>query len=128
MIFKNYKIWIFGSIVFFIFINLSRLMNKKSFSTQYTYDVCMWSNKMRVQEMNGVVSSKYIDSKNHNKPTIEVKQGSRNEKFQFTNEKSGFYNFINVGDSILKESGELEVSVFTKVDTTATMLNYGCKN
>ena len=70
---------------------------------------------------------KMIDNSNHNKPTLEVSGSGVVKEIQFTNELSGFYDFVMIGDSVRKEEGSLNILVIRNSEIMENELSYGCE-
>jgi hypothetical protein len=70
--------------------------------------------------------SKYYDSLNHNYPTVQFIDIKNKEKFKvyFINEKSGFFDSIGIGDTVIKKAGSLEL--WTSNLKTISPLSYDC--
>jgi len=86
---------------------------------------------MKLQEFEGIVALKYIDKKNHNYPTIKVKNledTSKIKTFEFTNEKNGFFNYVKKGDLVFKAKDSLEVRVTRNEEEQIFVLGYGCES
>lgn len=65
----------------------------------------------------GIITAKYIDSLNHAYETIEIKLNDNSEFYwtTYSRDESGFYDYIQVNDSILKKDWGFEF--FIKRDT-----------
>ncbi|MCB9044418.1 MAG: hypothetical protein H6554_11755 [Chitinophagales bacterium] len=122
MIFKNIKIWIVGSFVFLAIIIFMLFVP----SLKETEINCIWSDRMKISEFEGIVDKKYKDSMNHNKPTILIRKKGEVREVHFLNDKSSFYSSVLVGDSINKKKNTLNVSVYAKTKKEIYKLNYGC--
>ncbi|MGX1928871.1 hypothetical protein [Flagellimonas sp. 2504JD4-2] len=91
---------------FLAFRDLNRIINDDDYLHQKYFVVRKW---------NGIVVEKYIDTLNYNYLTIEIVNGIDTIKVQekiiqdFEN-----YDQIDVGDSIVKQSGEQVVHLFKK--------------
>ena len=83
--------------------------------------------KAKLNEFNGIVENKFIDKKQHNYKIIILFNKSALEKIILNTDKSGFYEYIKEGDSIIKETGSYKMKVFkkSKIDTIF-ILYYGC--
>jgi len=87
-----------------------------------------YENAKKIIIFNGIVNDKIIDKKRHNYKTIILSVKYTLQKIILDSDKSGFYDYIKKGDSIIKESGSFEMKVFrnSEIDTTF-ILDYGCK-
>lgn len=66
-------------------------------------------------EFNGIVVSKFVDSDNGNSRTITVLDSSGSKESIVDNfDRSGLYNHISYGDSIVKNRGDLKIIVSRK--------------
>jgi hypothetical protein len=85
---------------------------------------CSNENKIKEKVLIGIIKHKYLDSNNHYTKTIIV---SGTQKIYFyNNEKSKFYNYAHIGDSLYKPKGSLEVHVFRNDKDTVFNISYGC--
>ena len=76
--------------------------------------------------IDAVIISKFNDYSNHNYPTIgfqDLKTKS-NFKVYFVNERSGFYNIIQTGDTVYKKIGSLDI--ITSNQNVNSPLIYDC--
>jgi hypothetical protein len=74
--------------------------------------LCAEKDYMKEMTINAVTKSKFQDYDNDNYPAIEFQDISTKSTFKvfFINEKSGFYDILQIGDTIHKKSGSLEIS------------------
>lgn len=70
---------------------------------------CSYQKKKLRISYSGIVTNKLLDKKNHMTRTLIL---NNTYKIIFNREKSGFYEFINVGDSISKKTGEFNIEVY----------------
>lgn len=90
---------------------------------------CQDAEKMELNvEYNGIMLKKYIDKSNHLFEIIEIGNKNRIQKIMLDWDESGMYEFVEIGDSIVKELNTLEVKVFRKNAKTTFIINYGCSN
>lgn len=86
-----------------------------------------FSNDVNSHEFSGVVVKKYYDKKNHDYHTVEYKQADLIvHKLTYPNDRSGLFNFLNKGDSIVKLSGSSKVIVNRKDKAFEFFLDFGC--
>ncbi|PKP24250.1 MAG: hypothetical protein CVU03_13225 [Bacteroidetes bacterium HGW-Bacteroidetes-2] len=77
------------------------------------------------EEYSGLVKQKYIDKEQHNFKTIIVKQKNKEYTILFDFVMGGLYEFIEVGDTLSKKSGTLDLRLKRKdLDTLITMQIY----
>ncbi|MFK7970042.1 MAG: hypothetical protein AB8F95_06720 [Bacteroidia bacterium] len=75
--------------------------------------------------MTGVVTAKFRDDKNHMYETIKLSH--KPDRHTFISEKSGFFLFVQKGDSIFKPKGTLEVQLFRDTMKKVFVLSYECE-
>jgi len=68
--------------------------------------------KEEATEYMGVVIRKYVDKSNHNWKTLIVENNCTEIKTIWNADKSGFFEFVNEGDSIVKISGSYMIQVY----------------
>ena len=88
--------------------------------------VCFEMNSTKGVALNAVVERKYLDYSNHNYPAVEFRSliDKRLIKVHFINERGGFYTNIQIGDTVVKASGSLDV--FSSNKTLHDSLVYNC--
>lgn len=88
--------------------------------------VCQEMERIQQIPIFAEVTNKYIDSKNHNsKKVVLVDLESSNEfSFYINFEQSGFYDMIEIGDTVKKDNGSLKVRFINK--SFEHELNYNC--
>ena len=81
-------------------------------------------NRMKNKQIRGVVFDKFLDSSNHLVKTINIEIGS-SKYYDITVplEKSGFFESIQIGDSIFKNNNSLIVMIVRR----DTIINYTLK-
>ena len=78
---------------------------------------------------NGVVIKKYIDKNNHNYKIVEIKGLDRQVHKELMDwDKSGLFEYIEKGDSIVKELNTLKVSVFRDKVEFFFLIDYKCRD
>jgi hypothetical protein len=77
----------------------------------------------RTEEYRGVVTNKFIDKKGHNLKKIIVEENNKERVIMFDPiETSGVYSYFEIGDSLIKNLGSLQVRVIrNQTDTTIQM-------
>ncbi|MEX2409798.1 MAG: hypothetical protein WD607_00260 [Candidatus Paceibacterota bacterium] len=74
------------------------------------------------KEYSGIIINKYIDLEEHMNKKIIIKGEYVDRTILFNNESSGVFDFLQIGDSIIKKSESLEIQVFRDSrDTTLKM-------
>jgi len=73
----------------------------------------------------GIITDKYIDINNRNYETIEIKLNDRSVYYwtTYSSDRSGFYNFIQVKDSIIKKDWGFEFFIKRKTIETPFVVN-----
>jgi hypothetical protein len=100
---------------------------------------CDVVNDIEKIEIKGKIKKKYRMEWNHDSPEIDFSNSANNDHIKsifddnvyhiyLVREKSGFWKYVQAGDSIVKERGSFAVTVF-RTDTLAKKFNldYGCK-
>ncbi len=89
--------------------------------------------------INGVVSKKYRLDWNHNSPEIDFTNSANNDHVKYrvgenvhniylVFEKSGFWKYVQEGDSIVKKRDSFEIVVYrNEILARKFILDYGCK-
>jgi len=77
------------------------------------------------KEFNSIVINKYIDKENHGYNTCLFKNKDNTIKFIFGFDRSGLFEYIEIGDSIIKPSGDSLVIVKRNEIVKEFMLDYG---
>lgn len=106
------KTAIFGIVtvlIFYIILNYSR-----KFFIEETYNITFI----------GVLNNKYLDKNDHNRSKIEILSKSDTIKFDLQNDASGLYDFLSVGDSIVKTPNSFEVHVYNLTKDTIFKLDF----
>jgi hypothetical protein len=77
----------------------------------------------------GVVIKKLINREQHNYRTIIIEQDDKEQVVLFSFVTGGLYEFIEVGDTLSKKSGSLDLRLKRKdLDTLITMQIYDRRN
>jgi hypothetical protein len=108
-----YIVGITGIIIFF----LSQPSDNEICVQQYS--------KEKTVFYNDIVSAKYLDQLNHNSKIIEFKNKKR--KINMDWDLSGLYEFIELNDSIVKDSGSYAVKVYRDSLEYIYVIDYGCE-
>ena len=76
----------------------------------------------RIEEYSGLVIDKYVDKDEHNYQKVILQHEYGERVILFNHETGGLFNHIEVGDSLIKEYGNLDVKILrADFDTTITM-------
>ena len=88
---------------------------------------CHIKEEMEKTEFNGIVLKKLLDYNNHGYPEIEFKSLSNSKiiKVYFIREESGFFNNIQIGDTVCKKVGSLKITSSSK--NIRDSLFYNCQ-
>ncbi len=80
------------------------------------------------KEYRGIIKAKYLDNKNHNFETLELElSNDTNYKWiPYGKESYKLYNFIEIGDSIIKENWGYTFKI--KRENIDTLININPKN
>jgi hypothetical protein len=73
--------------------------------------LCSEKAAMEEIKLDAIVISKFNDSNNHNYQTVkfqDIKNGTRFNVF-FINEKSGFFDLVETGDTVIKKTKCLDI-------------------
>ncbi|MFA7301959.1 MAG: hypothetical protein WC069_06635 [Candidatus Shapirobacteria bacterium] len=88
---------------------------------------CIYQEKFRQTEWSGIVIKKYMDSLHYNAKRIEIQNNNEVKKIRnnmfFAN---GNFEKIEVGDSIVKQLGEINIKLFKRDHETVLPVDYGC--
>lgn len=88
--------------------------------------LCSEKDIMKGIKLEAIVISKFNDSNNHNYQTVkfqDIKNGTRFNVF-FINEKSGFFDLIETGDTVIKKTNCLDI--FSNNKRIKSKLVYDC--
>ena len=91
-------------------------------------DWCKLQEQFRQTEWSGIVTNKYIDKPNHSYETIEIKSHGQIQKIQnWVLFQNGNFEQIEVGDSIVKKQGLVNVSLYKSGQEIQLIVDYGCE-
>lgn len=99
-----YLFWLALALIAIIF--LIKYIDKNAL-----YWARMHDDAFRQKEFNGIILDKYIDPNEHQNKTIILMQDNIERTIIFNLEKSGIYGFFEIGDSIIKDAGTLQIRV-----------------
>ena len=109
-------------IIFFLFLFIIIYIEFKS------PDECGLEKQFEKRQIIGRVIDKYIDLHQHNYPVIKVISKYSDSKEYFELEKSGFYKYVKIGDSIYKPKGTTKIKIIRNNFDTIFWIYYYCKN
>lgn len=66
---------------------------------------------IKLTKFEGLVIDKFMDKKNHNHATLRLKNSFGEQNIILTRDKGEIFDFVQVGDSISKEYGALDVLI-----------------
>jgi hypothetical protein len=90
-------------------------------------DLCEYEEQFRQTEWNGIVTNKYIDKPNHAYETIEIENDGQIQKIQnWVLFQNGNFTQIEIGDSIVKKQGLVNVKLFKDEEELELIVDYGC--
>ncbi|MEJ8820319.1 hypothetical protein [Lacibacter sp. H407] len=98
---------------------------------QFSKDArCITYKEFQKIKLDGILIKKYIDSSQHSFPTLEVQNlgDSRVEKLNLNLDASGFYDKINLLDTLYKEVGKDEVYIKNNGKKIIMKIDFGCDN
>ena len=78
------------------------------------------------REIIGEVEKKFYDLKNHGSETILYSIKGEAKEVIFNNQSEHIHHYINVGDSLNKPSGTLDVKIIRKGVDTVFTIDFGC--
>lgn len=80
------------------------------YSPSTNFASCTRERRFRDSRFEGVVFKKYIDDKQHSTPTIAILGVDSDTTMMFIiDEHSGIYDKLNIGDTLKKLAGSLEI-------------------
>jgi len=91
--------------------------------------VCKFYEEDKNYGYEGDVVNKYIDSLNHSYPIVVFGPGYKGtERIDYTHDVSGLFEFIQVGDKVIKKKGTYDVVVTRGDKESIFTLDYGCSS
>lgn len=102
----------------FLFVSKDRIMNNLN---------CEDEKRVLDESINGIVTAKFRDKENHMVETIEYRNEAGSHKsLLFMNDRSGAYDFVILGDSLLKNPKSLDVKIVRDSSEANYRLDFGC--
>jgi len=93
-----------------------------SFESWRVSDVCRIQQEMKNTVFTGHLKDKYVDDDNHNTQTLNVS----NNLIEVVQEQNGFFETVEIGDSLIKDNKSLKVAVFREDSSFSITLVYDC--
>lgn len=94
---------------FCVFIILIFLMTK---FTDYSHELFL--KKFQKAKFEGKVVKKYIDTKQHNYQMLVIQKKEGRDSSYYDTDSSGFYEFVEISDSIIKIENSNEMKIVNK--------------
>lgn len=82
---------------------------------------------IKLTKFEGLVIDKFMDKKNHNHATLKLRNSFGEQNIILTRDKSKIFDFIQVGDSVSKEYGDLNVYIERGGELYEIKLDYKIK-
>ena len=79
---------------------------------------------IKLTKFEGMVIDKFTDKRNHNHATLRLKNSFGEQNIILTRDKSELYDFIQVGDTVSKEYGDLIVCIKRRNELYKIELDY----
>jgi len=85
-------------------------------------------NTIKYEIHKGIVIDKYIDKENHSYNTVVYLsvEDSSAKKIIYPNDKSGLIDYIEVGDSIVKNSNSYSFDIYRNSHKKSILLDFAC--
>jgi len=80
--------------------------------TDYSHELFL--KKFQRVKFEGKVVKKYIDTKQHNYQMLVIQKKEGRDSSYYNTDSSGFYEFVEIGDSIIKIENSNEMKVVNK--------------
>ena len=108
-------VWIF---LYLIFFKLFPYLNNR-------YHGCYVHEDIYKQNIKAIVSGKFIDAANHNNKTIVYSAGGHlEEQMVFPGYLEDLYDYLNIGDSIIKEKNSIYYRAKSNVTHKDTVFKF----
>lgn len=93
------------------------------------YEMCFEAYDQTIQmEYKGIISNKYLDATNHWLPTIIVKSMNDSISIIDFRDRSGFYEYAIIGDSVEKVHNNPDIRVCRNGEVKTFRINYDCND
>jgi hypothetical protein len=70
--------------------------------------------KFKMEKFSGRIEKKYIEKKEHNYKMLVISKDNGRDSFRYDNERSGFWDFVQINDSIIKRENSFEIYIIKK--------------
>jgi len=111
---RQFILAIIGIPIILVFIRVVRNESSQTFEE--------FLHNYRTEEYSGWVIDKYVDENQNNFQKVFLKHDYGERVILFNHETGGLFNYIEVGDTLIKEYGTLDVKILrADFDTTITM-------
>lgn len=115
----KYHIKVFVSFLILVAVALLIYFNDDKFSHSLA---CEKLDEFKEEDIKGSVESKYFDELNHNSKTIKL----NNQKIVVGVDTSSFFNYLTMGDEVVKRKGTDTAVVIRGGSQRAFKLYFGC--
>lgn len=111
--------WTFISFLLVITFLIYQTLNQKSCRDYFEEEksICF----------DGVITNKFVDKNEHNYPILIIDGNDETIRYNMTSDLSGLFDFVEIGDEIIKEKGFNQISVKRDIKKVVFFLDYGCK-
>lgn len=82
---------------------------------------------IKLTKFEGLVIDKFMDKRNHNHATLKLRNSFGEQNIILTRDKSDIFDFVQVGDSVSKEYGDLNVLIKRGGELYEIKLDYKIK-
>lgn len=82
---------------------------------------------IKLTKFEGLVIDKFMDKKNHNHATLKLRNSFGEQNIILTRDKSEIFDFVQLGDSVSKEYGDLNVLIKRRCELYVIKLDYKIK-
>lgn len=90
-------------------------------------DCISQENFLKTTKYKGIISGKYENANKHYLPTLEIKEGNQKKVFESFRDISGIYDFAQIGDSIIKDSGTLKIEIIRNNKGNNFIIDLNCR-
>ena len=80
------------------------------------------------EEFRGKILKKYVDTKNHNYHMLIIKRDQERDSLDYSGDHSGFWDFVEVNDSIIKKKESFKLIIIQKDTSFITDCPYDFKH
>ena len=80
------------------------------------------SEDFKKEKYSGKIEKKYIDQKQHGYEMLVISKTNGRDSSEYNSEQSGFWDFVQINDSILKKENSNEIYIINK--DTSFIINY----